>query len=183
MNRFRYLFPLLFLLSSCVDDRPLKTFNVNDLITIEIPAEMEKVESGIVPERNLYINGNKNFPVELGITYVKKADLAHYGVPYTLDEMYQLFNEEVAVNLSEFKFEKPKSSRVDYMEGLHGLMTGKYENNDYIIHAVVCEGPFYFFSYYAAAKEKDFKKHKQLITDMLFSLEEYRDFEAKEGGN
>ncbi len=183
MNRLKYLFPLLFLVSSCIDDRPLKTYTVNDLLTIEIPMDMDKSDAGIIPERNVYLVGNKNFPVEVGLSYVKKADLAHYGVPYTLDEMYQFFNEEIAINLSEFKFEKPKSTRVDYMEALHGLMSGKQDDKAYILHAVVCEGPFYFFSYYAIAKEKDFKKHKELINDMLFSVEEYRDFEAREVGN
>lgn len=182
MKRLIYFVIPLLLFSSCVDDRPLKTYNMNDIITMEVPADMEKVDAGIVQNQERYLKGSKDFPVEVGISMIKKSDLQSYGVPFTLEEVYQLYSEDIGISFEEFKLEKPKSNRVDFMEGLSGLMSGKHDNKSYILMVIVCDAPFYFYKYYAIAEEKSFKKYKALINDMLFSVEEYRDFEAQNAG-
>lgn len=171
----------IILCTSCVDDRPLKTHSFNDIVTMEMPMEMVAVESGILGASSNLLRGNKDFDVEVGMFYEKKTDLVTFGVPFTTQEMFDLELERFFNVLTDVKKDEAKAMRIDYMEGLSGYISGNWNDQPYLIYVVVCETPFYYLKYYVAASEKNFKKHKSIIQHMIESVEEYRDFEAKDG--
>lgn len=180
----KWLYLVLFLtLQSCVDDRPYKTYTAKELITVEIPEDMQLQAEGIIPNQQVYLLGEKKTPLEMGMDFYKKNDLTTYGVPFTTDEIYNSESEKFAEVLSEMKMEKPKNERISHMESSYGLILGKINNEAYIFRLTVSNGGAYFYSFYVGAKEKDFKKNEKVIKHIVESVDEFRDFEALNNQN
>lgn|GEM_PF-1488420 len=167
------------LLAGCVDDRKYKTFNGNEIFTIEVPVEMNKVENR---KKNaaVTLNGNDRTPIEVIVSYEPKEGQRTYGVAFTLDEIYQLELDQFGEFLQEMKTEEPSECRVDYMQGLHGLVSGKLDGREMIYDITVCDAPRYYFRFAVGAPAAYYKKHKVLIEDIRDSFEEYKDFKARE---
>ncbi|MGQ3133621.1 MAG: hypothetical protein ACT6RE_16630 [Flavobacteriales bacterium] len=175
-----FLFILVLLSAGCVDDRKYKTFTGNEIFILEVPEELNPVEN---QKKNAAVSlaGNERTPVEVIVSYEPKEGLKTYGVAFSLDEMYQLEVDQFGEYLQELKTETPAECRVEYMQGLRGLISGKRNGREMIYDLTVCDAPRYYFRYAVGAPAEYYKKHKVLIEDIRDSFEEYKDFKAKDG--